>query len=299
MGNISSTAGQVCVCVSDGVWDTSGTVTSDLSDPCFDLVNCCISGGAALHVELTAKRTALLVGDSITVNCLAQGSEILEDHWKYPGKLVRAKFLLCSTKDGSKGWFWFQSSCCYSRCGIASWFETQSILFVWQANRSIKTVHENKRDQEILYTLTIPQATAKDSGIYACSITDIISNESQTKQLAVTVYGIKAAFGLLTVNSLWHYLINSYLSCSHEWMIADCLSSSLTESEFMFLQPEFSVHESAELDEVREFRAEINSFPSARVTWLKDSLLLSDVTAEISTSLRKLSETRWDSHLVH
>ncbi|XP_053177771.1 platelet-derived growth factor receptor alpha [Scomber japonicus] len=170
------------------------------------------AGGGALHVELTAKRTALLVGDSITVNCLARGSEILEDHWKYPGKL---------------------------------------------ANRAIKTVHENKRDQEILYTLTIPQASAKDSGIYACSITDVVSNESQTKQLAVTVY----------------------------------------ENEFMNFRPEFNVHESAELNEVRGFRAEIDSFPSARVTWLKDGLPLSYVTAEISSSLEQLSETRYLSVL--
>lgn len=170
------------------------------------------AGGAALHVELTAKRTALLVGESITVTCLARGSEILEDHWKYPGK---------------------------------------------QTERAIKTVNENKRDQEILYTLMIPQASVKDSGIYACSITDIMSNESQTKELTVTVY----------------------------------------ESEFMFLRPEFSVHESAELDEVREFRAEIESFPSVRVTWLKDNLPLRDVTAEIATNLRQLSETRYLSVL--
>ncbi|XP_068448927.1 platelet-derived growth factor receptor alpha isoform X2 [Clinocottus analis] len=164
--------------------------------------------GAALHVELTAERTALLVGDSLTVTCLARGSEILEDHWKYPGKLV---------------------------------------------NRGIKTVQENKRAQEIRYTLTIPQASAKDSGIYSCSITDIISNESQTKELAVRVFA----------------------------------------SEFMSVWPEFSEYESAELDEVREFRAEISSFPGASVTWLKDGVPLSDVTAEISTSLRKLSETSY------
>uniref|UniRef100_A0A3Q1ALK0 Platelet-derived growth factor receptor alpha n=1 Tax=Amphiprion ocellaris TaxID=80972 RepID=A0A3Q1ALK0_AMPOC len=156
---------------------------------------------AALHVELTAKRTALLVGETITVTCLARGSEILEDHWKYPGKLVRVKVIL---------------------------------------------LHENKRDQEILYILTIPQASTKDSGIYSCSITDIISNET---------------------------------------------------SEFMSIQPEFREYESADLDEVREFRAQINSFPSARVTWLKDGIPLSDVTAEISTSLRQISETSYMSVL--
>lgn len=170
------------------------------------------TGGAELHVELTAKRTALLVGDTITVTCVARGSEILEDHWKYPGKL---------------------------------------------ANRAVQTVHENKRDQEILYTLTIPQASTKDSGIYSCSITDIMSNESQTKELALTVFA----------------------------------------SEFLSVWPAFREFESAELDEVHEFRAEINSFPGARVTWLKDGVPLSDVTAEISTSLRPLSETSYLSVL--
>lgn len=53
-------------------------------------------------------------------------------------------------------------------------------------------MHENKRDHEILYTLTIPQASSKDSGIYSCSITDIMSNDSQTKQLMIHVYGAKA-----------------------------------------------------------------------------------------------------------
>ncbi|XP_056234026.1 platelet-derived growth factor receptor alpha [Seriola aureovittata] len=166
------------------------------------------TGGAGLHVELTAKRTALLVGDTVTVTCLARGSEILEDHWKYPGKL---------------------------------------------AKRAVKTVHENKRDQEILYTLTIPQASTKDSGIYSCSITDIITNENQTKHLAISVFA----------------------------------------SEFMSIHPQFREYESAELDEVREFRAEISSFPTARVTWLKDGNPLGDVTAEISTSLRPLSETSY------
>lgn len=49
----------------------------------------CLLGGSGLHVELTAKQTVLLVGDTVTVSCLARGSEILEDHWKYPGKVVR------------------------------------------------------------------------------------------------------------------------------------------------------------------------------------------------------------------
>lgn len=65
----------------------------------------------------------------------------------------------------------------------------------------------------------------------------------------------------------------------------------------MSVKPLFRGYESAELDEVREFKAEISSFPTAHVIWLKDGIPLSDVTAEISTSLRQVSETRWDSHL--
>ncbi|XP_016886800.1 platelet-derived growth factor receptor alpha isoform X3 [Cynoglossus semilaevis] len=170
------------------------------------------TGGAGLHVELTAKRTALLVGEAITITCLARGSEILEDHWKYPGKL---------------------------------------------ASRGVKTVRENKRNHEILYTLTIAQATTKDSGIYSCSITDVISNESQTKELVIRVFA----------------------------------------GEFMSIKPLFKEYESAQLDEVREFRAEITSFPTAHVTWLKGGIPLSNVTAEISTSLRQLSETSYLSTL--
>ncbi|XP_037554264.1 platelet-derived growth factor receptor alpha [Nematolebias whitei] len=166
----------------------------------------------ALNVELSAKRTTLLVGDTITVSCLAQGPDILEDHWKYPGKL---------------------------------------------ANRGSKSFRENKRDQEILYTLTIPQASTKDSGIYSCSITDIISNESQTKQLTIQVF----------------------------------------DSAFVSIEPEFKEYEAAELDEVREFRAKIDSFPDARVTWFKDGVPLGDVTAEISTNLQQINEISYMSVL--
>ncbi|XP_071005721.1 platelet-derived growth factor receptor alpha [Oncorhynchus clarkii lewisi] len=170
------------------------------------------AGGSELRVELKAQKTALLVGDTITVICVARGSEILEDHWKYPGKLT---------------------------------------------DRGLKSVRENKRDQEIQYTLTVPRASAKDSGIYVCSITDIISNENQTKKLAITVY----------------------------------------ERPFVSLRPAFSSQESADLDEVRQFQADIDSFPSAQVTWLKDGLPLNDVAAEITTSLRQVSETRYQSVL--
>uniref|UniRef100_A0A8C6M2S2 receptor protein-tyrosine kinase n=1 Tax=Nothobranchius furzeri TaxID=105023 RepID=A0A8C6M2S2_NOTFU len=57
----------------------------------------------------------------------------------------------------------------------------------------------------------------------------------------------------------------------------------------MSIQPEFREYESAELDEVREFKVKIDSFPEARITWLKDGSPLSNVTAEISTNLSYIS----------
>lgn len=60
----------------------------------------------------------------------------------------------------------------------------------------------------------------------------------------------------------------------------------------MSVKPLFKEYESAELDEVREFKAEISSFPTAHVIWLKDGIPLSDVKAENPTSLWQVSETR-------
>uniref|UniRef100_A0A8C9VVK7 receptor protein-tyrosine kinase n=1 Tax=Scleropages formosus TaxID=113540 RepID=A0A8C9VVK7_SCLFO len=79
-------------------------------------------------------RTAVRAGESLLVTCVARGKEILEDHWKYPGKMVRI------------------------------------------------AVKENKKKKEIQYTLTIPQAQAKDSGLYECSISDIDSDVSITRE---------------------------------------------------------------------------------------------------------------------
>lgn len=171
-----------------------------------------IRADSDLHVEMSAKRTTLLVGETITVFCLAKGPKILEDYWKYPGKI---------------------------------------------SNRGSVAVKENDRNKEILYTLTIPQATTKDSGLYSCSISDSLGGDCQTQTLTITVFA----------------------------------------SEFLDIYPEFMDFETAELDEVREFKAEIDTLPSARVSWLKDGFPLSDVTAEISTTLRQLSETRFLSVL--
>ncbi|XP_072568564.1 platelet-derived growth factor receptor alpha [Paramormyrops kingsleyae] len=166
-----------------------------------------------LQVELRVEHTALLVGQKLVVSCIARGSEMLEDLWKYPGKM------------GSRG---------------------------------VKTVRESKASQEINYTLTISQATTKDSGLYECSITDIMTTITRTKKVEITVY----------------------------------------ERDFISLEPTFTAVQSADLDEVKEFMVIIDSFPTARVTWLKDGKVLNDVNAEMTSNLRRVNETRYQGTLV-
>ncbi|KAI5090427.1 platelet-derived growth factor receptor alpha [Silurus meridionalis] len=170
------------------------------------------TGGSGLHVDLKIEKKALLVGETITVNCIAKGSDLLDQQWKYPGK---------------------------------------------GADRAKTTLKENKKDQEIYYTLTVSDARTKDSGNYACSITDIMSNESQTKEISIIVY----------------------------------------EMEFVSLSPMFAPVETAKLNDVREFRLDIEALPAPKVTWLKDGIVLGDIAAEFTTSLRPISETRYQSTL--
>lgn len=165
-----------------------------------------------LQVELSAKRTALLVGETITVYCLTHGPYLLDHIWKYPGK---------------------------------------------SANRGSITVQDNRREKNTLYTLTISQASTKDSGTYSCSITAVASSDTETKEIVIQVFA----------------------------------------GEFLSIKPEFRDHESAGLGDTRNFIATISSFPDAHVTWLKDGVRLSNKTAEISTSLLQISETSYRSVL--
>ncbi|RXM28947.1 Platelet-derived growth factor receptor alpha [Acipenser ruthenus] len=166
-----------------------------------------------LHVELEAPKTVVMEGEPIIITCIARGSEMLEDHWKYPGKL---------------------------------------------ANRGLKTVKENKKDVEIWYTLSIPQASVKDSGLYECSITHVMSDEIQVKKVTITVY----------------------------------------EKGFITLDPKFAEMEYADLHEVKEFKMNIKAYPDPKVTWFKGSVVLNEDNTEMTSTKTEVSETRYQSTLM-
>lgn len=66
----------------------------------------------------------------------------------------------------------------------------------------------------------------------------------------------------------------------------------VSDHEFVHINPLIGPVETARLDEVPEFKVDIESFPVPKVTWLKDGSVLGDDTAEISTNLLKIGETR-------
>uniref|UniRef100_A0A4W6CDF5 Platelet-derived growth factor receptor alpha n=1 Tax=Lates calcarifer TaxID=8187 RepID=A0A4W6CDF5_LATCA len=135
-----------------------------------------------------------------------------------------------------------------------------------------------------------------------CRVSDPSANvtliNADTQQPVPSVYDSKrGALGVFTAGTyMCKALVNGQEHYSGEYIVHGW-TGVCSSSEFLAVRPQFGEYESAELDEVREFRAEISSFPTARVTWLKDGSPLSDVTAEISTSLRQLSETSYMSAL--
>uniref|UniRef100_A0A8C1IHI8 Platelet-derived growth factor receptor alpha n=1 Tax=Cyprinus carpio TaxID=7962 RepID=A0A8C1IHI8_CYPCA len=72
---------------------------------------------------------------------------------------------------------------------------------------------------------------------------------------------------------------------------------SCAESEFVRINPVTGPVETARLDEVREFRVDIQSFPAPKVIWLKDGSVLGDVAAEITTNLLKIDEISYEGVL--
>ena len=65
-----------------------------------------------------------------------------------------------------------------------------------------------------------------------------------------------------------------------------------SESPFVSLVPAFAHTELAELDEVREFKADIEAFPGVKVVWQKDGVAIGDNGAEMTTSFHEISETK-------
>lgn len=106
---------------------------------------------------------------------------------------------------------------------------------------------------KLVYTLTVPGATVKDSGDYECAARQATREVKEMKKVTISVH----------------------------------------EKGFVEIQPAFSQSEAIGLHEVRHFVVDVQAYPPPHISWLKDSLTLIENLTEITTDVEKVQETRY------
>uniref|UniRef100_A0A671M085 Platelet-derived growth factor receptor alpha n=1 Tax=Sinocyclocheilus anshuiensis TaxID=1608454 RepID=A0A671M085_9TELE len=163
--------------------------------------------------------------------------------------------------------------------------------------------------------------TSHDEMEIPCRVTDPSASVSlihiETSQVLPSVYDSKRGFiGLFSAGTyVCRALTNGQTHDSIEYIVHgwtgenefDCVNGSCSpnlpfwflcaDHEFVHINPVIGPVETTRLDEVREFRVDIQSFPAPKVTWLKDGLVLGDVAAEITTNLLNIDETSYQGVL--
>lgn len=125
-------------------------------------------------------------------------------------------------------------------------------------NKGITTLEEIKLPSiKLVYTLTVPKATVKDSGDYECAARQATKEVKEMKRVTISVH----------------------------------------EKGFVEIKPTFGQLEAVNLHQVREFVVEVQAYPAPRISWLKDNLTLIENLTEITTDVQKSQETRYQSKL--
>lgn len=125
-------------------------------------------------------------------------------------------------------------------------------------NKGITMLEEIKLPSiKLVYTLTVPKATVKDSGDYECAARQATKEVKEMKTVTISVH----------------------------------------EKGFVQIRPTFGQLETVNLHQVREFVVEVQAYPTPRISWLKDNLTLIENLTEITTDVQKSQETRYQSKL--
>ncbi|XP_078250802.1 platelet-derived growth factor receptor alpha isoform X1 [Pogona vitticeps] len=109
--------------------------------------------------------------------------------------------------------------------------------------------------QKLVYNLTIPDASVKDSGDYECTARHVTKDYKKTKRVIITVH----------------------------------------DKGFIYLEPHFNSMEAVNLHEVKNFAVDVHAYPEPRIFWLKDNVTLMENLTEIVTSSKQIQETRYQS----
>ncbi|XP_038598331.1 platelet-derived growth factor receptor alpha-like [Tachyglossus aculeatus] len=110
---------------------------------------------------------------------------------------------------------------------------------------------------KLVFTLTVPNATAKDRGSYECAVGHVTREVQQTKKVTIAVL----------------------------------------EKGFVWLQPVSDPVEAVNLHAIWHFDVDLEAYPPPRVSWLKNNESLTKNMTGISTSLQKTHEYRYQSRL--
>lgn len=125
-------------------------------------------------------------------------------------------------------------------------------------NKGITMLEEIKLPSiKLVYTLTVPKATVKDSGDYECAARQATKEVKEMKTVTISVH----------------------------------------EKGFVQIRPTFGHLETVNLHQVREFVVEVQAYPTPRISWLKDNLTLIENLTEIITDVQRSQETRYQSKL--
>ncbi|KAK7831795.1 hypothetical protein U0070_016425 [Myodes glareolus] len=125
-------------------------------------------------------------------------------------------------------------------------------------NKGITMLEEIKLPSiKLVYTLTVPKATVKDSGDYECAARQATKEVKEMKKVTISVH----------------------------------------EKGFVEIKPTFGQLETVNLHQVREFVVEVQAYPTPRISWLKDNSTLIENLTEITTDVQKSQETRYQSKL--
>ncbi|XP_007944397.1 platelet-derived growth factor receptor alpha [Orycteropus afer afer] len=110
---------------------------------------------------------------------------------------------------------------------------------------------------KLVYTLTVPEATVKDSGDYECAARQATKEVKEMKKVTISVH----------------------------------------EKGFIEIKPNFSQLEAVNLHEVKHFVVNIQAYPPPKISWLKDNLTLIENLTEITTDVERIQEIRYRSKL--
>ncbi|XP_036618518.1 platelet-derived growth factor receptor alpha [Trichosurus vulpecula] len=125
-------------------------------------------------------------------------------------------------------------------------------------NKGILKVDEIKVPSlKLVYTLTVPKVTVKDSGDYECAARHATKETKEIKKVTISVH----------------------------------------EKGFIELKPNFSQMETINLHEVRHFVVDVQAYPPPKISWLKDNMTVIENLTEIITGLDKIQEIRYQSKL--